>query len=135
MTHQIIEMDKKGLREFGFITGAIVAALFGLLVPWLFDNSYPLWPWYIFAALVSVALIMPIALNPVYKIWMRFGLVMGWINTRIILGAVFYTMFTPIAIVFKLIGKDLLNCKLDKNIKSYRIESKINSREHMENPF
>ena len=101
MTHQFTEINKKSLREFGIITGAIVAGLFGLLLPWLLGNAFPLWPWYVFAVLSGVALVLPMALKPVYKVWMRFGMVMGWINTRLILGIIFYTMFTPVALVLK----------------------------------
>ena len=136
MTHQMMEINKKGLREFGVVTGAIVVGLFGLLLPWLLNSaSFPLWPWYIFAALASVAIVMPMALKPVYIVWMRFGMVMGWINTRLILGIIFYIMFTPIALILKLLGKDPMRRKLYDNLVSYRIESKHSPRDHMENPF
>lgn len=135
MTHKIMEMDKKSLREFGIITGSIVAVLFGLLLPWLFGFNYPLWPWYVLAVLAGVALVIPMALNPVYKVWMRFGLVMAWINTRIILGVVFYFVFAPVAVLLKLLGKDPMRRKLDAKIQSYRITSKHNPSNQMEKPF
>ena len=131
----MMEINKKSLREFGIVTGAIVAVLFGLLLPWLLSKAYPLWPWYVLAVLAGVAVILPMALKPVYKVWMRFGLVMGWINTRIILGIVFYFMFTPIALILKLLGKDPMHRKLDAKLQSYRIESKRSPREYMEKPF
>ena len=134
MIHQMMEINKKSLREFGIVTGAIVAVLFGLLLPWLLSKAYPLWPWYVLAVLAGVAVILPMALKPVYKVWMRFGLVMGWINTRIILGIVFYFMFTPIALILKLLGKDPMHRKLDAKLQSYRIESKRSPREYMEKP-
>ena len=135
MTHQLMEMNNKNLREFGIVTGIIVVVLFGLLLPWLLDSTYPMWPWYMLAILAAIAVVVPMALKPVYKIWMRFGLIMGWINTRIILGIVFYVLFTPIALFLKLIGKDPMQRKLDINVKSYRIESKSSPREQMEKPF
>ena len=39
--HTIPELDKKGLREFGLVTGGIVAGLFGLFFPWIFDRAFP----------------------------------------------------------------------------------------------
>lgn len=135
MTQQIMEMDKKSLREFGFVTGIIVVCLFGLLLPWLFSKDYPIWPWYVLAVLAGIALVIPVALSPVYKVWMRFGLVMGWINTRLILGIIFYIIFTPVAFLLKLLGKDPMHRKLDAKIQSYRVESKSSPREHMEKPF
>ena len=135
MTHQMMEINKKSLREFGIVTGAIVVGLFGLLLPWLLDIAYPLWPWYVLAVLGGVAVIMPMALGPVYKVWMRFGLVMGWINTRIILGVVFYFLFAPVAVLLKLLGKDPMHRKLDAKLQTYRINSKHSPREQMEKPF
>ena len=41
----IPKLDKKGLRQFGFMFGGIIAGLFGIVLPWLFDFKYPYWPW------------------------------------------------------------------------------------------
>ena len=43
--HPIPELDRKGLREFGLTTGALIAAIFGLFFPWLLSVHIPLWPW------------------------------------------------------------------------------------------
>ncbi len=136
MMDEIGKLDKQGLRKFGFITGAIVVVLFGLLLPWLFGIKWPLWPWYLAGALWALAIVIPVALNPIYHVWMRFGLVLGWINTRIILGIVFYVVFTPFALILKLMGKDPMSRKYIENIKSYRVLSnKHESREHMGRPY
>jgi hypothetical protein len=62
-----------GLRQFALVTGAVVSGLFGLFLPWLFDFAWPIWPWIVSAVLVLVGMIAPLALRPVYKLWMRFG--------------------------------------------------------------
>jgi hypothetical protein len=42
-THHVIpELDRKGLRDFGLVTGSIVAVLFGLFFPWLLERAWPL---------------------------------------------------------------------------------------------
>ena len=82
-THQIPELDAKGLREFGVVTGAIVAGLFGLFFPWVFDRQFPgefpWWPWMFCAVLGGWGLIAPNSLRPVYRGWMRFGLFFPWV--------------------------------------------------------
>jgi hypothetical protein len=135
MMHEIEKLDKKGLRKFGLVTGAIVAVLFGLLLPWLFERGLPLWPWYIAGTLWALALVIPVALGPVYHVWMRFGMVLGWINTRIILGLVFYIIFTPISLLFMIFRKDPMHRRKEPNAASYRVTTKNNSREHMERPY
>jgi len=53
-------------------------------------------------------------------LWNKIALVLGWINTRIILGAVFYVFLTPIAFITRLFTKNILQLK--KIQKSYYVE-------------
>jgi len=129
------QVTKKELREFGLIFGAILVVLFGLLLPWVFEKAFPLWPWWVFAVTGSLALIFPMGLQPFFKLWMLFGGVMGWINTRLILGIVFYLVFVPFGLVMKLLGKDPLSRKLDSEMKTYRVTNKSEEKENMENPY
>ena len=66
---------------------------------------------------------------------MRFGHALGWLNTRIILGLMFYTVFLVVAVIMKLLGKDPLSRKLDETLNSYRVPSEVRERNHMEKPF
>ncbi|KPJ91891.1 MAG: sxtJ [Gammaproteobacteria bacterium SG8_11] len=135
MIDDIIQLDKKGLRNFGLLTGAIVTILFGILLPWIANFSFPLWPWYLAGVLWILALFIPGALNPIYNLWMRFGMVLGWINTRIILGLVFYLVFTPVSFLLKILNKDPMRRAMESEVQSYRIPSKNQPREQMEKPF
>jgi type IV secretory pathway TrbD component len=133
--HPIPELDASGLRRFALTTGAIVAVLFGLLLPWFLGLGFPLIPWIIAAALVLWGAIAPSTLRPVYVGWMRFGLVMNRITTPLVLGAIFYVVFTPVGLVMKLFGRDAMLCKLDPHAPSYRVKSRKSPPEKMERPF
>ncbi|MDH3537225.1 MAG: SxtJ family membrane protein [Gammaproteobacteria bacterium] len=135
MTIKIEKLDKAGYRKFGLTTGAIVAALFGALLPWLFEFDYHLWPWIFFAVFALVGLLFPLALQPVYYLWMRFGMVMNWINTRLILGLLFYGIFFPIGLFFRLIGRDAMRRKFDSKVASYRHRANQDSNDNMEHPY
>lgn len=50
---------------------------------------------------------------------MKFALVLSWINTRLILILLFYFAFTPIGLIIKLLGKDLLDKKINRANDSY----------------
>ncbi len=128
-------LDKKELRNFGLLTGSITGILFGIVLPLLLSLNYPLWPWCIMAVLSGTALILPVVLSPVYNIWMKIGNVLSWINTRIILGIVFFAVFTPVALLLKILGKDPMRCKNDDKATSYRINSIVQNKHHMEKPF
>jgi len=138
--HVIPELDRKGLREFGLVTGGIVAVLFGLFFPWVLERPMalwplqPLWPWVIFGVLGGLGLIAPMALNPIYKIWMRFGLMMSKIMTPLIMGIIFYIVITPVGLFRKLFAKDSLARTFD-DTDSYRVESKKTSAESLERPY
>ncbi|MCP4698387.1 MAG: sxtJ [Gammaproteobacteria bacterium] len=128
-------LDKKGLRNFGLTTGGIIAVLFGLFFPWLLERAIPLWPWIACGILAAWALAAPGTLGSVYRGWMAVGHALGWINTRIILGFVFYLVVLPIGLLMRIAGKDPLSRKLDKNAESYRIQSTNQPKNHLERPF
>ena len=135
--HAIPELDRKGLREFGLVTGAIVAGLFGVFFPWVFDfplADWPVWPWVVFAVAGTWGLVAPMSLRPVYRLWMRFGLVISRITTPVIMTAVFFTIITPVALLWKLIGKDAMHRKLDDSA-TYRVPSRKAPVENLKRPF
>ena len=72
-------------------------------------------------------------LTPLNKLWFKFGLLLGKIVSPIIMGLIFFLVVTPIGFVMKIIGKDLLNLKFNKN-KSYWIE-KTGPKSKMKNQF
>lgn len=133
--HAIPELDRKGLRHFGITTGIILAVIFGLFFPWLLDRPIPRWPWVIAGALALTGLVAPMALNPVYKGWMRFGLFMSRIMTPLIMGIVFYVVITPVALLVKIFGKDAMRRRLEKDTPSYRIPSEATPPDRLEKPF
>lgn len=126
--------DKKGLREFGLIMGGFFVCLFGLLFPWLFSFAFPVWPWILATALWIPALLIPNSLKPIYYGWMFFALILGWINTRLLLALVFYLMITPMGLIMRLFGKNAMKNRLD-NSESYRKSSSSRSSKQMEQPF
>lgn len=132
---ELPELTDKDLREFGLVTGAIFAVLFGLLLPWLFEHDYPRWPWYVFAALAVPALIVPRSLHPVYRGWMRFGLLISRVTTPLILGIVFYLLITPTGLIRRIFGKDAIARSGGSSSETYRVPSKNPSVENMERPF
>jgi hypothetical protein len=108
---------------------------FGLLLPWLFGKPWPSWPWVAAGVFAVAGLVLPAVLRPVFYVWMMLGHVLGWINTRIILGLVFFLMFAPIALLLRILGKDPMHRKHDDKAGTYRVASEKLPRERMEKPF
>ena len=134
VNHKIPELDRAGLREFALVTGSVIAGLFGLFLPWVFGLAWPIWPWILAAILVIVGLAAPMALRPVYKVWMQFGLHLSKITTPIIMALVFFLVVTPTGLIRRLLAKDPMARKFDDG-ESYRVPSKKTPAKNMERPF
>ena len=132
--HRIPELDRKGLREFALVTSGVIVGLFGLLLPWLFDLGWPTWPWILVGILVALGFMAPMALQPVYKVWMRFGLILSRITTPIIMGLVFFLVITPTGLIRRLLSGDPLTLSFNDG-ESYRVPSKKAPAKNMERPF
>ena len=131
----IPELDEKGLRRFGITTGMAIGAIFGLLLPWLFGFSYPLWPWPVGAILIIWALLSAGSMNRFYVGWMKAALLISKVTTPIVLGIAFFFVFFPVAIIFRLLGKDPMERQLDSDVDTYRHKSEPITPESMEKPF
>jgi hypothetical protein len=119
------QLSKSQLRKFGLILAGGFIGFFGLLIPLLKGRGIHLtsWPWLLAAGLILVSLVAPKVLGPLHRAWMFLGYILGWINTRIILGFIFLLIFTPTALLFRLLGKDPMQRGFIAAQKSYRISS------------
>ncbi len=113
-----INPKERDLRIFSLVL-AVFAGGFGTLA---FSNDkslvayilYALSVWGVFSAAV-----LPVFIKPAYIAFSYIGLVLGWINTRLLLGIIFYLIFTPISLFFRLIGRDILDRRFDRNAATY----------------
>ena len=96
-------------REFGLIVGGILALLSGW---WLYRGKFlniasvtlPLG-----GLLIVCGVLLPRALVFPNKAWMWFAGMLAFVNTRVVLGVVFFLLFTPIGFVKRLLAWDPLN--------------------------
>lgn len=127
--------SNQDLRKFGLTMGAMIGVLFGGVLPWLFGFDFPLWPWPVAACFALPGLVFPASLSRVFRGWMKFAGVLGWINTRILLGVVFMLVFAPVGLVMRLFGNDPMRRKRLPAAVSYRVVRTERNVENMENPY
>ena len=108
------------LRKFG-VTLGICFAFIGLILLLRKSISRSFFMFAVSFILILSGLIYQKLLSPVYKIWMTFANIMGWIMTRFILLILFYLVVTPIGICMRLFGKNSCNIRFDKTAQSYWI--------------
>lgn len=124
------------LRQFGLLFSLILVALFGVTLPWLFDARWPAWPWSVGGVMTTLAIVWPQGLAPIYRIWMRFGFIAGFVNTRIIMFLLYYGVFAPVALLMRIAGRDALARRAyDEKMSSYRVTSSARPRDHFERPY
>lgn len=133
--HEIPQLDRGGLRRFGLSMGGIVVGLFGLLLPWFFEYSLPLWPWIVAALFIVPAVLRPMILALVYNAWMRLALLLSRFTTPILMGAVFYIVITPYGLLTRLIRPGPLATSVDKSAETYRNKSEDLKADNIEKPY
>ena len=88
----------------GFVRGKLVAPiLFSVLA----------------VALGPLGLIRPEAVRPVYTGWMKLVHPIGFVISQLVLALLFYGLFTPVALLFRLIGRDALSLRRDADVRTY----------------
>ena len=108
---------KKELREFGLVVGGAFAILATLQL--IFHGKLDPKILYGIATFLAVSgLLVPQILRPFQWAWMKLALAMGWVMNRVILGVIFFVVFTFVATVMRLVKRDELEIR-DEPKESY----------------
>lgn len=129
-------MNSKNIKLPSNKNFGIVFFIFFLIVsifPLLKDDKIIIWALIVSIIFLILGLLNSSFLTPLNKIWFKIGILLGNIISPIIMGGIFFCVVTPISLIMKLLGKDLLNLKKNKK-KSYWIK-KSNIKSHMKNQF
>jgi O-antigen/teichoic acid export membrane protein len=128
------EITNQKLRSFGFTVGSIFALI--ALWPVIIRAEDPHgWAVVVTICLLAPAVVFPRSLVWVYRGWMALGHVLGWINTRIILGFIFYFIVTPIGIIRRWLGKDPMGRRLRPDLDSYRVICNPRPASHLKKQY
>ncbi len=133
-----MQRSPKELRNFGLVVGGV----FLVLGAWLLYRAAwgsPTGAVFVILAtgLILLGAAVPRILAPAYAVWMLLARVLGWINTRLILGIVFYGLFTPTRLLLAAFGKDLMKGRPAPDLATYWIDvsGETFEAESMEHPF
>ena len=115
---KLSEIELPSNRKFGFF----FTFVFAIAAAYFYYSPSITWA-YIFATTASIFLLITLiksdTLLPLNKLWMRFGLLLGMIVSPIILGIFFFGLFTPIAMLMRLSGRDELKLKFAQKISHW----------------
>ena len=122
------KINQKLLRDFGILLGIAFPFLIGWIFPIIYGHDFKLWTLCIGIPSLIIGIIYPKLLYYPYRIWIKIGDILGYINSHVILGIVFFIVLLPISIVMKLFGYDPLRIKKKvRKLKTYR----LNNTDHL----
>ena len=115
--------------------GIVFFLVFLLIAVYPLTNNEEIKVWSVIISLIFLVLGLSNSkiLTPLNKLWFKFGIFLGKIVSPLIMGIIFFLVVTPIGLIMRLLGKDVLNLKYNKN-QSYWIE-KNSPKSKMKNQF
>ena len=129
MDHKEVKIGSN--RSFGIVFSIVFLLI--ALYPLINGENLRLWSLIISIVFIVLGIINSNLLKPLNKLWFKFGLLLGKIISPFVMGIIFFVVVTPIAILMRLLRKDLLNLKFNKN-NSYWIQ-KSGPKSKMKNQF
>ncbi len=126
--------DARQLRNFGLVVGGVWAFI-GLWPVIVRGGSPRVWAVVLAALLLLPALIVPGRLRPVHRMWMAVGNALGWVNTRLILGVVFFVVVTPMGLIMRMLRDDPLRRGFEGKADTYRVPRQPRKPTHLLRQF
>jgi hypothetical protein len=126
--------DRRELRNFGLIVGGIFVFI-GLWPAIARGDALRVWALVLGSGLIVPALVVPASLRPIHRIWMILGDALGWVNTRIVLGAIFFGLITPMGLMMRVFRKDPMGRRFEPETETYRVPRQPRDRAHLTHQF
>jgi hypothetical protein len=107
-------------RSFGFLFFVVFFVI--SLWPLKSQGDLRLWAFILSLVFLVLGVLNSKFLTPLNKLWFKFGILLGSIVSPIVMGAVFFIVVTPIGVIMRFAGKDLLRINKNKTISTYWID-------------
>ena len=118
-------------RSFGIVF--FIVFLLIALYPVINNEEIRVWSLIVSLIFLVLGLLNSKILNPLNQIWFKFGVLLGRIISPLIMAIIFFFVVTPIGLIMRILGKDILNLRYNTK-KTYWIE-KTGPKSKMKNQF
>tara|TARA_B100001765_G_C19247242_1_gene225162 strand:- start:78 stop:482 length:405 start_codon:yes stop_codon:yes gene_type:complete len=115
-----VSTEQSSEKSFGVVFSIVF--LIVALYPLINSESLRIWALVVSIIFFLLAFLAPKILVLPNKLWFKFGLLIGSIVAPIVMAFVYFVTVLPTGLIMRLLGKDLLKQKLDKNAKSYWVK-------------
>ena len=106
-------------RSFGFLFFVVFFEI--SLWPLKSQGDLRLWAFILSLVFLVLGVLNSKFLTPLNKLWFKFGILLGSIVSPIVMGAVFFIVVTPVGLIMRFLGKDLLRINKNKAVSTYWI--------------
>ena len=106
-------------RSFGLLFFIVFLAI--SLWPLKSQEDLRLWAFILALIFFVLGILNSKFLTPLNKLWMKFGIFLGSIISPVVMGVVFFIVVTPVGLITRFLGKDLLRIKKSKFVSTYWI--------------
>ena len=128
------KVSDKELKEFALLMAWAFPLFIGVIAPWILGLGLQWWTLLVSLCFVSLSFISPKLIYIPYKAWMFIGGIIGFINTRVILGVTFYLLIFPIGLILRIFDKLQYKKQKDSHSNYVKRTDKL-TKEQLENPF
>jgi len=106
-------------RTFGLVFAGLFVIVGGR--PGLSGEPPRWWALALALGFAAAALAAPAILKPLNRVWHKFGLLLHYVMSPLIMGTIFFLAVTPVALVMRLLGKDMLGLRRRPDLSTYWI--------------
>ena len=115
-----VSTEQSSEKSFGVVFSIVFSIV--ALYPLINSEGLRIWALVVSIIFFLLAFLAPKILVFPNKLWFKFGLLIGSIVAPIVMAFVYFVTVLPTGLIMRLLGKDLLKQKLDKNAKSYWVK-------------
>lgn len=109
-------------RSFGYLFGAILIIIAAYSVYRGHSHLVAAALFLLGGAFLAISVLRPSLLSPLNRAWFKFGMLLGKIVSPIVLGAIFFLMITPVALLMRIRNRDVLHLRSRKGVATYWID-------------
>jgi Saxitoxin biosynthesis operon protein SxtJ len=111
------EPSSRDLTILGLLFLLLGAAVGGSQLLW--KGAASGWYWIIAGVVLCLLRLITPLFRQLYSLWLAFSVILGYFVSRILLTIIFFIVITPMGLIFRILGKDPMDRKMDRNAVSY----------------
>ncbi len=124
----VFDINWSPMRTQLRLFAAIQVAFFAIVAFFVYRHTQSATiPWIIVAVsagIGAIGLAFPQVIRVVYVVWMAVIFPIGWVVSHILMALIFYLVFTPVGLIMRLLGRDPMRRRFDREAESYWVARK-----------